>query len=920
MAPIRLIRPDVKPAVPTDEQVRKYLTLLACENAQALQNADFESSASAVFAAKGLSESTTLAAAVLESLSSIPSQVEAFREESTFKCHFLFLPLNASGHALHLRCVFMAGLDLDVDDLEPQHVSFGSERRRPSLCSMSDIFNEEASNLEMHSPSHHKEEPPMVSEEMNEDTQAMFSSLESLAEAASMLILAGQVDEALNLLEQAFSSVEAEEDCEIALAGVGVQILLCAGLSQARRHEEALEIAKHAVQSADAILDHLEDPPQELAEAASPEAASAEAASTEGEEVKDVQAIETPESRHVVPHVPLALLQRALELSVQSRQCQALEMEFLGPRSSDIGLDFWQKLMAEGLPRSSKVRQRAEQSKREWQLRAADATLPKLQPGCSGALQAWRCMLGAPRKLVQRSSEGLHLPRHERLYQGLPPAVDLDFERWRRHPSYTQSTMEPSTPSSTNMEKGRGSISAHTLGSWSTNSSMASTGAKSTSRHQLPRGDLYGTEGKSSWALRTVRKRDRVVFDDKKMNAFEDWRKNGSGPKMRLRDQVLQTEKGIQYFHDNLKKESYRFKNFWLKDMVTQDDLYEDRTFYSSEGLRVLKKNPRRQLRPSSPMKPQAKRLFDHYGLSCPQTSEPSTLHLQVSSYSELLQKSQNQARLDRLLPYARGNRYGKMSHLGGHFDALRVILRKHRRQGASHSLPGLEFFLSYPGARFLDPGVLPCVLDAFLHATGHATLTPQLAADFVRFCVAYRIHCYFQTSLLAPVLAKPAVVFILGGPGAGKGTQCERISQTFGYYHLSAGDLLREERKREGSEYGQLIESYIKEGKLVPVEIVVNLLKQAMEKHGWSQGKFLVDGFPRSFENMEGWERVLGGKVDVKFALFFNCSETVMEARILERGKTSGRADDNPEAIKKRLATFTEVLAVLGQLGSVVC
>jgi len=207
----------------------------------------------------------------------------------------------------------------------------------------------------------------------------------------------------------------------------------------------------------------------------------------------------------------------------------------------------------------------------------------------------------------------------------------------------------------------------------------------------------------------------------------------------------------------------------------------------------------------------------------------------------------------------------------------------------------------------FLDPGVLPCVLDAFLHATGHATLTPQLAADFVRFCVAYRIHCYFQTSLLAPVLAKPAVVFILGGPGAGKGTQCERISQTFGYYHLSAGDLLREERKREGSEYGQLIESYIKEGKLVPVEIVVNLLKQAMEKHGWSQGKFLVDGFPRSFENMEGWERVLGGKVDVKFALFFNCSETVMEARILERGKTSGRADDNPEAIKKRLATFTE-------------
>eukprot|EP00435_Cladocopium_sp_Y103_P023599 s2680_g5.t1 len=414
--------------------------------------------------------------------------------------------------------------------------------------------------------------------------------------------------------------------------------------------------------------------------------------------------------------------------------------------------------------------------------------------------------------------------------------------------------------------------------------------------HQLPRGDLYvntsprrgelprtpnwtsarrvpvlfsiqGTEGKSSWALRTVRKRDRVVFDDKKMNAFEesqkDWRKNGSGPKMRLRDQVLQTEKGMQYFHDNLKKQSYRFKNFWLKDMVTQDDLYEDRTVYCSEGLRVLKKNPRKQLRPSSPMNPQAKKLFDHYGISCPNISEPSTLHLQVNSYSELLQKSQHQAKLDRL-PWDKGNSKRRRFSNMGHLDALRVILRKHRRTAVSgHAgLPGLEVKAT---RSFQDPDVLPCVVEAFSHATKNS-VTPSLAGDFVRFCVAYRIHCYFQTSLLAP------------------------------------------ERKREGSEYGQLIESYIKEGKLVPVEIVVNLLKQAMEKRGWAQGKFLVDGFPRSFENMEGWNKVLGGKVDVKFALFFNCSETVMEARILERGKTSGRADDNPEAIRKRLATFKEV------------
>lgn len=609
----------------------------------------------------------------------------------------------------------MADLEIEVDDLDPQHVSF-RERRKSSVCDMSDIFGEAAMELEIMSPSNKK--PENVSEEMNEETQAMFNSLESLAEAASKLILAGQVEEALQILEQAFSSVKAEEDVEIALAGVGVQILLCAGLSQASRHEEALEIAQHAVQSADAVLEQLEEPDEEMADAED---------EMEGSKDLEAPAFEEPATAPALPYVPLALLQRALESAVQSRQCQALEMEFLGPRCKEIGLDFWQKLMglqdeclelAQGLPHSSKVRQRAEQGKREWQLRAADATLPKLSPGCSGALQAWRCMLGAPRKAAPRSTEGLHLPRHERLYQGIPPLVDLDFERWRRRPSYQ---MEPSTPSSTYMEKGRGSISAQTLGSWSTSSSLASTGMKSTSRHQLPRGDLYvntsprrgelprtpnwtsarrvpvlfsiqGTEGKSSWALRTVRKRDRVVFDDKKMNAFEDWRKNGSGPKMRLRDQVLQTEKGMQYFHDNLKKQSYRFKNFWLKDMVTQDDLYEDRTVYCSEGLRVLKKNPRKQLRPSSPMNPQAKKLFDHYGISCPNISEPSTLHLQVNSYSELLQKSQHQAKLDRL-PWDKGNSKRRRFSNMGHLDALRVILRKHRRTAVSgHAgLPGLE-------------------------------------------------------------------------------------------------------------------------------------------------------------------------------------------------------------------------------------
>ena len=70
-----------------------------------------------------------------------------------------------------------------------------------------------------------------------------------------------------------------------------------------------------------------------------------------------------------------------------------------------------------------------------------------------------------------------------------------------------------------------------------------------------------------------------------------------------------------------------------------------------------------------------------------------------------------------------------------------------------------------------------------------------------------------------------------------------------YGFIHLSAGDLLREERD-SGSPDGDLINQMIVDGKIVPVEITVNLIKKAMMKHGWNEKKFLVDGFPRNSEN----------------------------------------------------------------------
>lgn len=160
------------------------------------------------------------------------------------------------------------------------------------------------------------------------------------------------------------------------------------------------------------------------------------------------------------------------------------------------------------------------------------------------------------------------------------------------------------------------------------------------------------------------------------------------------------------------------------------------------------------------------------------------------------------------------------------------------------------------------------------------------------------------RIEIKAEMTQKPKIVFVLGGPGAGKGTQCSKIVERFQFVHLSAGDLLREERAREGSEVGALIEDYIRNGKIVPVEVTCSLIEAAMKKSG--QNKFLIDGFPRNQDNMNGWNRQMADKVDFQFVLFFNCSEDVCVSRCLSRGLSgSGRSDDNMESLKKRIQTY---------------
>ncbi|KAJ6835146.1 UMP-CMP kinase 4-like isoform X1 [Iris pallida] len=150
------------------------------------------------------------------------------------------------------------------------------------------------------------------------------------------------------------------------------------------------------------------------------------------------------------------------------------------------------------------------------------------------------------------------------------------------------------------------------------------------------------------------------------------------------------------------------------------------------------------------------------------------------------------------------------------------------------------------------------------------------------------------------PTDKKITVVFVLGGPGSGKGTQCANIVEHFGFTHLSTGDLLRAESK-SGSPNGIMIRDMMNEGKIVPSEVTIKLLRKAMLESG--NDKFLIDGFPRNEENRAAFENIM--KIEPEFVLYFDCPVEELERRLLNRNQ--GRDDDNIGTIQKRFKVFIE-------------
>lgn len=168
-------------------------------------------------------------------------------------------------------------------------------------------------------------------------------------------------------------------------------------------------------------------------------------------------------------------------------------------------------------------------------------------------------------------------------------------------------------------------------------------------------------------------------------------------------------------------------------------------------------------------------------------------------------------------------------------------------------------------------------------------------------------------------------VIFVLGGPGAGKGTQSERIVDTYKCVHLSVGELLRAGAEKEGFEHADLVKECLVKGKIVPVEVSLGLLRIAMDEkanevladgEGYGSRIFLVDGFPRNFDNVNGWMKHMPSYTAVLGALVYNCPIEVLEKRILSRAETSRRSDDNLESARKRFNTFRrETLPVVRAL-----
>lgn len=159
--------------------------------------------------------------------------------------------------------------------------------------------------------------------------------------------------------------------------------------------------------------------------------------------------------------------------------------------------------------------------------------------------------------------------------------------------------------------------------------------------------------------------------------------------------------------------------------------------------------------------------------------------------------------------------------------------------------------------------------------------------------------------------------IVLFGPPGAGKGTQAEKLVSKYKLVHLSTGDIFRANIKGE-TELGKLAKSYIDDGNLVPDEVTIKMLESEVDKNPNAEG-FIFDGFPRTTPQANALQVFLEGKnTSISVMLALAVSEQELIKRLLLRGKDSGRADDaSEEVIANRIKVYNEQTAVVADFYS---
>ena len=162
--------------------------------------------------------------------------------------------------------------------------------------------------------------------------------------------------------------------------------------------------------------------------------------------------------------------------------------------------------------------------------------------------------------------------------------------------------------------------------------------------------------------------------------------------------------------------------------------------------------------------------------------------------------------------------------------------------------------------------------------------------------------------------------LILFGPPGSGKGTQAERLISKYNLCHISTGDMFRYELSHN-TELGQLARSYMNKGQLVPDSVTIAMLKKRVEDNPHVKG-FIFDGFPRTTPQAEALDGLLADVGEsISGLIELSVDEEEIVKRVLLRGKTSGRADDNDESIiRKRINVYrsetTPVADYYGQFG----